>query len=203
MRFVLLMLACCLALSACEEHQERVGGGWVKGHYSTLVNLDPVGVERLELDIYEDFTCPACQRFEQEVLPVLQQRYGNKLILRRHFLAAPSTQVSPMVLYAVGERSGKEAAVASALMRIGLEHKNSATNDVRVRHVAKELGLAAEFEQGMKDDALVAQIRAGWAKKAHMITWFPQVVIQGELVTDGDQGNLISILDSLIAGGNG
>lgn len=197
-----LRVACAALLTlgvvSCGNSVKVVGGQGVEGEYAAVVDLRPHALDQVSIDVYEDFTCPACQRLTQGVLPQLKTRYGNLLHVRKHYVAAPSTQPAAIVLFSLAQATGREEAVAEALFEAGLEHKNAPDNDTKVAQIASRFGLEGELAEALADPEEVARVRESWSRVAHKVTHFPFVEVEGVIATNGDPENLIKIIDSLL-----
>lgn len=143
-------------------------------------------------------TLPARQRFDTETLPRILDRYDTKVSVKRHYYAAPSTQLSPMLLHGLAVKQGIGSEVAAELMKARLEHKNTLANDARVRTVAQKFNLLDSLAGAMQDQTSAERIRKDWAQAASKVAYLPFVVIEGEIAVDGDEQNLILVLDSLL-----
>ena len=192
------LVALMLALCGCGDDARTVGGKGVAGDYAALVNLRPRMLDVVTLDIYEDFTCPACQHFSLETLPALERRYGDALVVRVHYVAAPSMQPDALALYSIANARGEGEKVAHALWEAGLEHRVTPDNQERVRRVAQRFHLGAELQLALNDQAKMGEVSRSWLKVAHKVSHLPFVEIEGEVATNGNGSNLESILDSLL-----
>lgn len=195
-------LACtallALAAASCGGVVEVVGGQGVEGKYAAVVDLRPHALSQVSIDVYEDFTCPACQRFTLDVLPELKARYGNSLQVRKHYVAAPSTQPAAVILFSLAQASGREEEIAQALFEARLEHKNTPDNDAKVMQVAARFELEEELANALADPAKVGSVREDWSQVAHKVAHFPFVEVENEISTNGDPENLIKIINSLL-----
>lgn len=194
-------MACLLlafSVGGCTPGTDVVGGRGVEGRYSALVDLRPGTLNQVALDVYEDFTCPACQTFSLEVVPALQRRYGTALVIRTHYVAAPSTDPAAVILHDLAALQGKESDVAAALWASRLEHRTSLQNTERVRDVAIRFGLDEQLDNALADPRSAARVSAEWQGVAYKVSHFPYVQIEGEIVTNGEPQNLQRIIDSLL-----
>lgn len=198
MRRMVVVAMLVATLAACGDGPRVVGGKGVEGDFTALVDLKPKSLQRVSVEVHEDFTCPACQRFSLEVLPALKSRYGDALVITVHPVAAPSTQPAAVILHDIAASRGIGDAVATALWQAGLEHRSTDANDERVRAVARRFELEQALQRALSDPQAVAAVRERWLRVAHKVSHFPFVEIEGEIVTNGDRQNLEKIFDSLL-----
>ena len=195
---IAIIAAVTLALSSCGSGAVTVGGNGVAGDYFAIVDLRPKQLDVIRVEVYEDFTCPACQHFSLETLPALKRRYGNALVVTVHYIVSPSMQPDALTLYSIANARGDGATVAQALLEAGLEHRVSAENEERVRQVARRFGLGTELQSALSDKRKMEEIRGTWLSVAHKVAHLPFVEIQGEVATNGNMSNLEAIFDSLL-----
>lgn len=124
----------------------------IPGQYVPVTNLRPHAYDRLQVDVYADFTCPACQRLETQGLGALEKRYGDRLRITRHYMAVSPQASAGMVLYQLADGLGKGDVVAQALMSSNLKHAGDRVNLEAVRQVAGQFGLLGQFDQAYASD---------------------------------------------------
>lgn len=194
----LLLVLLIAGGTGCDSSPAVVGGRNIDGKFSAIVSLKTGRLDRVRIDVYEDFTCGACQRFETQTLPALISRYPSQLSIRKHYLASPSAGIAPLALYELAAESGKGDVVAAALMRAGLGHGKAAENDGKVLKVAEQFDLRGGLEAALANPAVEARIREQWRSHADLVAFFPFVVIEEEIAADNDEANLKKILDSIL-----
>lgn len=174
------------------------GASGVHGKYGALVDLKPVSLRVAKLDVYEDFGCPACQRFHATELRTLLQHYGDRLEVHHHYVASPHGPVSAKILYDVASDRGLAEPVSADLMRAGLSHDNDEHNIPVLIKIARSHGLEDSFIQARVQNSSLDRIKTEWEMIKHKVAFFPFVVVEGQIVTNGEPANLRTILDSLL-----
>ncbi|PZP59112.1 MAG: hypothetical protein DI597_16765 [Pseudoxanthomonas spadix] len=206
MRRALIIVAAALILAillgtylfSSPTKPQRVGGVGIAGEYVAVVNLLPNSKGALNIDVYADFTCPACQRFESGVLPELRSKYGSRLVVRQHYVATPSGATSAKILYDLASDQGKGDVVADALFKANLKHGNDGANLPIVRSIAKKYSLDQTFDAVREDGSGLARIRAEWKSFGGRIAFFPFIVIEDEVAVGSDKRNIMSVIESLL-----
>lgn len=174
----------------------------IPGRYVLVNHLRPHSRAVVNLDIYEDFNCPACQSLENDGMAKLQRRFSGRLIIRKHYLTPSPEAGSALLLYQLAQRSGQGELVASDLFAARLKHAFDAANLPTVRKIAKRHGIEAEFDQAYATGAWKKSFEYDWSKAKERIKFFPFVVIDEQIATDADAGNLEAIVDSLLTSGH-
>ena len=194
----LAMIACLgmLVLGACSKHQSPTNH--VEGNYELFDNLRPHSLGTVHIDVYEDFTCPACQQFANDFMPPLIAAYGDRVALTKHYLVGSTSPVSAQVLYDVASRRGQAEEAAKRLFAARLDHHNALKNGPVVAGIADTLGLRHDYDAAMNDPATTQRIRAQWNDEGAKITFFPSLVIEHVLLTDSNPANLDTIINSLL-----
>lgn len=176
----------------------RVGAEGIDGRFFAMVHSIPHSKQRVTIDVYADFTCPACQRLELEGLNQIRKAYGERVIVRQHYLAGPASAPSAKILYDIAKQTGQGEVVAADLFAAKLKHGDDKANLPVVRSIAQRHQLAAAFEQSFTDGSGLAKLRAEWIATRNKITFFPFVVIDDDIAADADAENLVKIVGSLL-----
>lgn len=199
---VLAVLA-ALAAGGCSSGESAVvGAGGIEGRFSAIVHLAPHSLEQVHIDLYEDFTCPACQRLEAEGFPAVEREFGRRIIVRRHYLAGPGTAPAAKILYDIANDQGIGQTVADALFKAALKHGDDAANLPVVRAIAAQNGLDEAFMQAYGDGSGKARIKAEWDATNRKIAYFPFVVFENDIAASADAENIATILRSLLKPAN-
>jgi predicted DsbA family dithiol-disulfide isomerase len=194
----LAILAAIVAGGCSSEERAVVGAAGIDGNFSAIVHLSPHALDQVHIDLYEDFTCPACQRLESTGLPAIEREFGARIIVRRHYLAGPATAPAAKILYDIASDQGKGPTVANALFGSTLKHGDDAANLPAIRAIAKQYGLDRAFEKAYGDGSGKARIKAEWEAMNHKVAYFPFVVFENDIAANGDAGNISAILRSLL-----
>lgn len=178
------------------------GHAELPGEFVALVDLPPQLRERLTLNVYEDFTCPACQRLEAEGFASIRTRFGDRVTVLKHYLAGPATPKAAKILYDLAADHGNGEDVAKALFAAKLQHGDDEANLPVVKAIAGRFGLERAYASAIQGTQARARIKAEWKEKGDRVAFFPFVVIEDEIAVNGDVDNLIAILDSLLTRGH-
>jgi len=97
---------------------------------------------KVKLEIFVDFYCPHCHRFEASVLPELRKEFGDKLeVTEVGFPVIRNKPVLPFELYEAARAEGKGAAMAHVLFRVLQDEKRDIENPDVQALVIKESDL--------------------------------------------------------------
>lgn len=176
----------------------RVGADGIEGDYFAIVRSVPHSKERVTIDIYADFTCPACQRLEADGLPRIRKAYGERVILRHHYLAGPATPPSAKILYDVATEVDKGGVVAADLFAAKLKHGEDDANLPVIKAIAQRHGLSQAFEKSRTDGTGLAKLRAEWKATNGKVAFFPFVVFDSDIAANASTDNLLKIICSLL-----
>ncbi|MFT3670446.1 MAG: hypothetical protein QM795_18175 [Pseudoxanthomonas sp.] len=177
----------------------RTGGKGLAGEYVALVALAAHKRDHVTIDVYADFTCPACQRLESEGLEKVRLRYGDRVAIRNHYIAGPATAPSAKILYDVAVAQGKGEPVAQALFNAKLKHGDDGANFPLVINIAERFGLSQPFRIALEDGSGRRKIASEWSALDGKVSFFPFIVIEDEIAVGGDQDNLMMVLRSVLA----
>lgn len=180
------------------EAPSRVGANGIEGEYFAMIHSVPHSKERVAIDIYADFTCPACQRLEAEGLPQIRKAYGERVTIRHHYLAGPATPPSAKILYDVATEADKGEVVAADLFAAKLKHGQDAANLPVIKAIAQRHGLSQAFEKSRTDGTGLAKLRAEWKATNGKVAFFPFVVFDSDIAANASTDNLLKILGSLL-----
>ncbi|EIL97919.1 DsbA family protein [Rhodanobacter thiooxydans] len=170
----------------------------VEGQYELFNNVRAHSLDTVRLDVYEDFTCPACQQFANDFMPSLQSAYGERVTLHMHYLVGSKSPVSAQVLYQVAERHGLGDVAAQHLFAARLDHHSEDKNAPVVAKIASDLNLSSEYDAALRDPLTTRMIRAAWNEEGAKITFFPSIVVERVLLTNSNPENLNTIINSLL-----
>lgn len=167
-----------------------LGGGTADGSENVPVRGDPDA--DVTLEVYEDFTCPHCQTYEQETFPEVQDAYLEQGLIRYEhrdfpFLGGEAWQAASAVREVYDEYGNDQFwEYKSALMARGGEIETGAP-DV-FGSVAEEMTLESEpirsaAADRAHDDAAEADKERG---RSLGVNGTPSFVVNGELM-DGQR----------------
>ena len=198
-----LAILMTLVIAGCSSGDRAVvGADGIDGKFSAIVHLTPHSLEQVHIDLYEDFTCPACQRLEADGLPEIEREFGQRIIIRRHYLAGPGTAPAAKILYDVANDKDLGPAVADALFAATLKHGDDAANLPIIRAIAEQHGLEEVFEEAYGGMSGKTRIKAEWDAANGKIAYFPFVVFENDIAASADAENIAMILRSLLKPAN-
>ncbi|MEY2161318.1 DsbA family protein [Rhodanobacter sp. FW106-PBR-LB-2-11] len=149
------------------------------------------------LDVYVSFQCPHCQAF-YPYESILQQRYGARLVIRRHYLALTENALNEdLRLYLVARDAGKGPEAADLLMKAGLDEHDGHQRLAACAHVAEQLGLAKGYEAALRDPQMIRRIHQLDADST-FVTATPTLILNDRLSFGGDLHNAETILDAAL-----
>lgn len=202
---VMLLLA---TAAATAQGFGQPGPGTLPGDYE-LVNLTgnslqvppPIptigSLKVATLDVYVSFQCPHCQAF-YPYESILQQRYGTRLVIRRHYLALNENALNEdLRLYLVARDAGKGAEAADLLMKAGLDEHDGHQRLAACADVAEQLGLAKAYQAALRDPQMIRRIHQLDADST-FVTATPTLVLNDRVSFGGDLHNAETILDAAL-----
>lgn len=139
------------------------------------------------IDLYEDFQCPACERWSTDVFPSLAANELSAGTVRivfhdMAFLGAESTGAG-LAAYAAAQQ-GRFWDIWATIYANQARENSGALGDDRLRAMAQALGLdMARFDADRASDAARASIDASRSQaRAAGVTSTPTLILDGELV---------------------
>lgn len=194
---VTIVVAIALLSSGCAR-KSNINMHKIVGRYQLFDSLYPHTLDTVQLDVYEDFTCPACQQFSNKLAPPLLAAFGTRIHVQTHYLVGYESPVSAQTLYMVASARGLGVPAAERLFAAKLDHHSEAKNGPIVVNIAKELKVQSDYEAALHDPKTVQEIRAAWDGDGAHITFLPSIVIEHVLLADSDPQNLAVIINSLL-----
>lgn len=197
---VVSLLGAALVLIPGLRSGAQAGGVGIAGSYVPVVNLGPNSRDRVTLDVYVDFTCPACRTYHTDALPQLREKFGRRLEIREHFLAPPGVDSSAKVLYDVAVGKGMGSKIADALMSSGLTRESAAETREEVAKVAGEFSLTEQYERALEDRTAIQSLRDEWNSLHGLVRSFPTVVLEREIEIGSNASNAVVVIGSVLSG---
>jgi predicted DsbA family dithiol-disulfide isomerase len=190
-----LVLATTQVVGCAEKAHAKTD---VDGQYELFSNLRPHALDVVHIDVYEDFTCPACQQFANDFMPAMQAAYGSRIKISPHYLVGPTSPVSAQVLYETADKKGQGEEAATRLFAAKLDHHDATKNEPVVEGIARDMKLAEDYRAARNDPEVERSIREKWNTDGAKITFFPSVVLEKVLLTNSNPENLNTIVNSLL-----
>lgn len=153
----------------------RTGGTGFTGEYVALVALVAHEQDHVAIDVYAEFTCPACQRLESEGLEKVRLRYGDRVAIRNHYIAGPATAPSAKALYDVAVTQGKGERAAQALFYARFKHGDDEASLPLVTAISQRFGLSQPFRIALTDGSGRRKIASEWRTLGGKVAFFPSL----------------------------
>lgn len=173
-----------------------------EGKYVTLdteTESHPPG--RVEMMLFIDFFCPHCHHFEQEILPALRKKYGEKLAIRTVGLPVVRKESEELILIYLTVRSlGKGEAFKDLLFKT-IHDPSAKGKEIRVADLIESIGLDPKgvmkvLESGLPKKEAEEGLALG---KRVGVRGTPAMLINGKYrVDEPSLQNLTKIIDSLV-----
>ncbi len=158
---------------------------------------------KVKLTEFADFYCPHCHLFEQSVIPLLKEEFGNKLeITMVGFPVISGKLPTPFEMYEQARAMGKGEEMKQVLFRT-IHQERAHMFDRLIREmIVKEVGLDPEaFEAGLASGKPAQRVEEG-KKLGHRVnvTHTPTIVLDGNIKPESiDPQNLKTIIRSILA----
>lgn len=173
------------------------------GSYA-FVRRAPEGAvpDQVRMTVFEDFLCPACYHAVTEVIPPLQEKYGDRLEVR--FVGYPSVDPQsrlPARAYAIAQEMGLGEQMQRALFHARFAEQLDIASRTGLARVAHSIGLDPELLLARLDDnggntEVERDLALG---KSYHIDGVPGVILDGWIRVNAlSQENLITIIDGLL-----
>lgn len=149
------------------------------------------------LDVYVSFQCPHCQAFHPNEA-VLKARYGDRLVIRRHYVALSENSLNEdLRLYLVARDAGKGGRAAELLMQAGLDEQDGHQRLQACAAVAEQLELSEAYEAALRDPQMIPRIHK-LDQQSTFVTSTPTLILNDRLSFGGDLHNAEVILDAVL-----
>ncbi|NOT56695.1 MAG: thioredoxin domain-containing protein [Deltaproteobacteria bacterium] len=200
-----LLLLTCLLLpswsSAADDLMDQYAS--LPGSYM-FVRRAPEGAvtTRVKMEVFEDFLCPSCYRFSTEIIPQLQEKYGDRLDLR--LIGYPLVHEEsrlPARAYVIAQEMGLGEQMQKELFHAHFEQQLDTTNKDGLAKVAHTIGLDPELLLSRldKNDGSTEVDRNLALGESYHIDAVPGVVFDGWiLVKEMTPQNLETIINGLL-----
>ncbi|MBB3226074.1 putative DsbA family dithiol-disulfide isomerase [Luteibacter sp. Sphag1AF] len=195
-RFLFLLFFAAVAATGCNNPTPKKS--LIEGQYELFNGLIPHSRSVVQIDIYADFTCAACQQFAIETMPSLAAKFGSRIQFRKHYLVGTKSPVFAQIFYEVADARGRGEEAAERLFKARLDHRDGAKNAPLIESLARDMNLASAYQSSLANPDNEARIRKAWNVEGSHITFFPSVVLENTLLTNGNRENLETIVSSLL-----
>jgi predicted DsbA family dithiol-disulfide isomerase len=173
------------------------------GSYA-FVRRSPEGAtpERVRMQVFEDFLCPACYRTVTEIIPKLKEKYKDRLDLQ--FVGYPLVHEEsrlPARAYAIAREMGLGDKMQHALFHAHFEEQLDTSSRGGLAKVAHSVGLDPEllFTRLDNNDGAEEVERNLALGQSYHIDAVPGIILDGWIkVNDLSQQNLETIIDGIL-----
>lgn len=173
------------------------------GSYA-FVRRAPEGAvpDQVRMTVFEDFLCPACYHAVTEVIPPLQEKYGDRLEVQ--FVGYPFVDPQsrlPARAYAIAQEMGLGEQMQRALFHARFAEQLDTASREGLARVAHSIGLDPELLLARLDeDGGSTEVERDLALgKSYHIDGVPGVILDGWIRVNAlSQENLITIIDGLL-----
>jgi thiol:disulfide interchange protein DsbA len=177
----------------------------LKGKYTVLkdeASLHTPG--KVKLIEFADFYCPHCHMFEQQILPLLEQEFGNRLeVIFVGFPIIPGKIPTPFDMYEQAKTMGKAPQMKRVLFRTIHKDRMPILDRTIRESLIKEVGLdPATFEAGLASGkpARAVEDSKKWGQRVH-VEHTPTVILDGNIKVDSvDPENIKTVVRSILDG---
>lgn len=157
---------------------------------------------KVKLTEFADFYCPHCHRFEQIVLPVLEQEFGDRLeVTLVGFPVIPGKLPIAFDMYEQAKVMGKGPEMKRALFRTIHKDRLHILDRVIREVLVKEVGLdVAAFEAGLASGKPARAVEEGkaWGKRVN-VQGTPTILLDGHIKAEAiDPDNLKTLIHSIL-----
>jgi len=175
----------------------------LKGKYTILkdeTSLHTPG--KVKLIEFADFYCPHCHMFEQQILPLIETEFGNRLeVIFVGFPILPAKLPTPFDMYEQAKTMGKGPQMKQVLFRtIHKDHMQILDRTIR-QALIKEVGLdPAAFEAGLASGkpARAVEDAKKWGQRVKL-EHTPTVILDGNIKVDSiDPENIKTVIRSIL-----
>lgn len=189
MRLVVILAAVAVVVAGLMVVLSQLEGGGgsqetfadIPQDYTTLGREDaPV-----EIQLYEDFQCPACAQFARETLPELVERHVEpgeaKLVSETMAFLGPDSVATARAALAAGEQDRYWQYAFLLFENQGAENSGYATDEFLTNLAEETEGLDVEEWRAARDDASVEDELAAVQERANSagVEATPTIVVSG------------------------
>ena len=152
---------------------------------------------------FADFYCPHCHHFEQSVVPVLEEEFGDRLeVTLVGFPVIPGKLPTAFEMYEQAKMMGKGPEMKRVLFRTIHKDKMQMLDRVIRESLVKEVGLdPVEFEAGLASGKPTRAFYAGKRLGEKVdVRHTPTIVLDGNIKVEAlDADNLKMVIGSILA----
>lgn len=149
----------------------------IAGNQGPVVRLGPNSTDRVALDIYAGFSCPACQAYHADKFSRSTEAFGDPLVIREHIVSL-GIDSSAKILHdvAAGEDTGSE--ITGTLMSQGLPRRPAAANREKAAKASGDFPSTGQHAHALEDRAAIQSLRGKQNSLDGPARSFPTVAVE-------------------------
>ena len=159
---------------------------------------------KVQMEIFVDFYCPHCHRFETEVLPILRREFGDKLEVKEvGFPVIRNKPRLPFELYEAARGEGRGEDMARILFRVLQEEHLDILDPSVEKGVIKEAGMKPEvMQKWLAFGEPRRRMEKGISRADRIgVRSTPTILLDGYVLTEVPTAeNLHSLIQKLLSG---
>ena len=177
----------------------------LKGKYIVLKDEPSIHTPgKVKLIEFADFYCPHCHMFEQQILPVVKQEFGDRLeVVFVGFPIIPGKIPTPFDMYEQAKTMGKGPQMKQVLFRTIHKDRMQILDRTIRESLIKEVGLdPAAFETGLASGkpARAVEDSKKWGQRVQ-VDHTPTLILDGNIKLETvDPDNLKTVIRSILEG---
>jgi protein dithiol oxidoreductase (disulfide-forming) len=175
----------------------------LKGKYILLKDEPSIHTPgKVKLIEFADFYCPHCHMFEQQILPLVKQEFGDRLeVVFVGFPIIPGKIPTPFDMYEQAKTMGKGPQMKQILFRTIHKDRMQILDRTIRESLIKEVGLdPAAFEAGMASGkpARAVEDSKKWGQRVQ-VDHTPTLILDGNIKLETvDPDNLKVVIKSIL-----
>jgi len=175
----------------------------LKGKYIFLKDEPSIHTPgKVKLIEFADFYCPHCHMFEQQILPLVKQEFGDRLeVVFVGFPIIPGKIPTPFDMYEQAKTMGKGPQMKQILFRTIHKDRMQILDRAIRESLIKEVGLdPATFEAGMASGkpARAVEDSKKWGQRVQ-VDHTPTLILDGNIKLETvDPDNLKTVIRSIL-----
>ena len=176
--------------------------GPYKGVYTVLKEPSAHTRGKVKMAEFADFYCPHCHLFEQTVVPMLEEKFGDRIeITMVGFPVIPGKLPTAFEMYEQAKLMGKGPQMKRVLFRTIHKDRLHMLDRVIRESLEKEVGVdPAAFESGLASGKPTKAFLEGrrWGEKIE-VQQTPTVLLDGNIKVENlDPENLKTVIQSIL-----
>jgi len=177
----------------------------LKGKYTVVKDEPSVHTSgKVKLIEFADFYCPHCHMFEQQILPILEKEFGNRLeVIFVGYPIIPGKIPTPFDMYEQAKTMGKAPQMKQVLFRTIHKDRMQILDRTIRESLIKEVGLdPATFEAGLASGkpARAVEDAKKWAQRVQ-VEHTPTLILDGNIKLESvDPENAKTVIRSILDG---